>query len=58
MENKEKICPYCNKIYCNKSSLSRHINYYCPLVPPDIKAKLIAKQQKRKPHFPEPHIYG
>ena len=42
------ICKYCNQSYCNKSSLCRHVNYFCQLVPDDIKAKMVEKQQKRK----------
>ena len=42
------VCKYCNQSYCNRSSLCRHVNYFCQLVPDDVKAKMVEKQQKRK----------
>jgi hypothetical protein len=45
---KEKVCKYCNKIYSDKTTLSRHKNNYCKLVPSDVKAKILAKRELRK----------
>ena len=44
----ERQCKYCNQIYSDRTSLSRHINYRCKLVPDDIKATMAAKQVARK----------
>ena len=48
MSSTTRICKYCNQVYCNKSSLSRHINYFCNFVPTDIKKDLALKQEQRK----------
>jgi hypothetical protein len=44
----ERQCKYCKNIYSDRASLSKHINYRCKLVPDDIKAGMIAKQEARK----------
>ena len=46
--SKSYICEFCAKIYSDAATLSRHRNHYCTLVPDDVKAKMIEKQQRRK----------
>ena len=46
-KREDKVCKYCNQLYFNSSSLSRHVNYYCNMVPSDIKQKFEEKREKR-----------
>jgi hypothetical protein len=46
-DNSCHTCQYCKFSFSDKTAVSRHVNHFCKLVP-DIKAKLIEKQQRRK----------